>query len=108
MSIISNTFGTEEPQLKNLLRYIEDGKMQLPDFQRGWVWDDARIRSLIASIISGYPVGAAMFLEYGSESLRFQYRTIEGAPAAGTPPICGSRSAPRPPSASTSTTSPPC
>ena len=34
-----------------------------------------------------YPVGAAMFLEYGSESLRFQYRTIEGAPAAGTPPI---------------------
>ena len=78
MSIISNTFGTEEPQLKNLLRYIEDGKMQLPDFQRGWVWDDKRIRSLIASITQGYPIGALMSMET-SESLHFAPRLFEGS-----------------------------
>ena len=78
---------TNDRKITDLMAAVHTGKIQLPDFQRGWVWDDARIRSLIASIISGYPVGAAMFLEYGSESLRFQYRTIEGAPAAGTPPI---------------------
>ena len=39
---------------------IHTGKTQLPDFQRGWVWDDGRIKALIASITNGYPIGAAM------------------------------------------------
>ena len=30
-------------------------------------WDDNRIKALIASITNGYPVGAAMFLEYGND-----------------------------------------
>lgn len=51
---------------------IQCGKIQLPDFQRGWVWDDNRIKALIASITNGYPVGAAMFLEYGNSSIHFK------------------------------------
>ena len=54
---------TNDRKITDLMAAVHTGKIQLPDFQRGWVWDDARIRSLIASIISGYPVGAAMFLE---------------------------------------------
>ena len=65
---------------------IHLGKTQLPDFQRGWVWDDSRIKSLIASITSGYPVGAAMFLEYGNENIRFRYRMIEGVPTVSSVP----------------------
>jgi len=65
---------------------INEGKTQLPDFQRGWVWEDNRIRALIASITSNFPVGAAMFLEYGNENVRFKYRTIEGAPSKGNIP----------------------
>ncbi len=35
-------FDSTKHSLKDLLRDIETGKIQLPDFQRGWVWDDYR------------------------------------------------------------------
>lgn len=72
---------TNDRQITDLMKTIHSGATQLPDFQRGWVWDDNRIRSLIASITSNFPVGAAMFLEYGNENVRFKYRTIEGSPS---------------------------
>ena len=55
---------TNDRQITDLMRTIHSGATQLPDFQRGWVWDDNRIRALIASITCNFPVGAAMFLEY--------------------------------------------
>lgn len=67
--------------ISELVTNIHAGKLQLPDFQRGWVWDDNRIKALLASITNLYPVGAAMFLEYGNDSIHFKYRTIEGCPA---------------------------
>ena len=86
MPTISNTFGTEEPLLKDLLQHIECGKMQLPDFQRGWVWDDRRIRALIASITLGYPVGALMSMET-SDTLRFSPRLFEGSSGSSAPEL---------------------
>ena len=47
--------------IADILKSIDEGKTQLPDFQRGWVWEDPRIRALIASISNGYPIGAAMW-----------------------------------------------
>lgn len=44
------TFDATQDTLEALLREIAAGRMQLPDFQRGWVWDDHHIRSLIASV----------------------------------------------------------
>ncbi len=64
--------------LKELLDDVDSGKIQLPDFQRGWVWDDDRIRSLLASVSRGFPVGAIMTLEAGGE-IRLKSRMIEGA-----------------------------
>lgn len=72
---------TNDRQITDLMKTIHTGSTQLPDFQRGWVWDDHRIRALIASITCNFPVGAAMFLEYGNENVRFKYRTIEGSPS---------------------------
>ena len=66
--------------LAGLLGEATDGRSQLPDFQRGWVWDDDHIRSLLASISLGYPIGTVMMLEAGGEGLRFKQRPIEGAP----------------------------
>src|SRR5690348_12299292 len=64
--------------LSTLLQNIKNGKIQLPDFQRGWVWDDNHIKSLLASISLTYPIGAVMLLETGNASVRFKPRLVEG------------------------------
>lgn len=68
------------------MKAIHNGYAQLPDFQRGWVWDDNRIKALIASITNNFPVGVAMFLEYGNDNIRFKYRVIEGSPSTNITP----------------------
>lgn len=74
---------TNDRAITDLLKAVDEGKAQLPDFQRSWVWDDDRIKALIASVVHNYPVGAAMFLTYGNENIRFKYRTIEGSASEG-------------------------
>jgi len=44
--------------LHKLLEDCHSGALQLPDFQRSWVWDEERIKSLIASVSRAFPVGA--------------------------------------------------
>ena len=80
-------FTTNPILLKNLLAQVEQGALQLPDFQRGWVWDDDRIKGLIASISKGYPIGALMTLATNGH-VAFTARPIEGAEetAAGAAP----------------------
>lgn len=68
--------------LTDLMNAVSCGRVQLPDFQRGWVWDDSRIRALISSVIHGYPIGAVMLLEYGNDNIRFKYKPINGAEAS--------------------------
>ena len=80
------TFDSPPEPLSDLLRSVDNGKTQLPDFQRGWVWDDEHIRSLLASVSLSYPIGAVMLLEAGGEDVRFQTRGVEGAPTPTTPP----------------------
>ena len=72
---------TNDRPLSDLMKSVDSGAAQLPDFQRGWVWDDGRIKALILSVIHNFPVGAAMFLEYGNENIRFKHKPIEGSPA---------------------------
>ena len=69
-------FSVDAPFLKDVLDQIGKGDIQLPDFQRGWVWDDVHISSLIASISLSYPIGAVMFLEAGG--VPFKPRLFEG------------------------------
>lgn len=75
---------TNDRSLTDLMKAVDSGAAQLPDFQRGWVWDDGRIKALILSIIHNFPVGAAMFLEYGNESIHFKHKPIEGSNASPT------------------------
>ncbi len=70
-------FGTNETLLKQLLDEIESNKMRLPDFQRGWVWDDQRIKGLLGSISRDFPIGAVMTLEAGGD-IRLKARPVEG------------------------------
>lgn len=73
-----STFDTGKEPLADLLRDIGRGLIQLPDFQRGWVWDDHHIVSLLASVAQAYPIGAVMSLETGNEDVRFKTRPFTG------------------------------
>ncbi len=74
-----STFQTNPYDLYKLLEECHRGTIQLPDFQRSWVWDEDRIKSLIASISRAFPVGALMSLDTGGP-VNFKPRPIEGAP----------------------------
>lgn len=78
--MVETVYGIEKESLNGVLKQAGDGHTQLPDFQRGWVWDDDHIRSLLASVSLSYPVGAVMMLGTGGESVRFKHRLLEGAP----------------------------
>ncbi|MGH3977827.1 MAG: GmrSD restriction endonuclease domain-containing protein, partial [Pseudonocardiaceae bacterium] len=80
------TFHSSEQQLTKLLDGVDSGAIQLPDFQRDWVWDDERVRSLLASVSMSYPIGTLMLLDAGNEDVRFASRPVQGAMNAnGTP-----------------------
>ena len=73
------SFDTTKRLVEGLLEEVGNGRTQLPDFQRGWVWDDHHIRDLIASVSLSFPIGAVMTLETGGPDVNFKPRPIEGA-----------------------------
>ena len=77
-------FQANPESLTNLLTNVESGRVQLPDFQRGWVWDDDRIKGLLSSISRGFPIGAFLTIEAGG-SLGFRARPIEGLTVSNRP-----------------------
>lgn len=74
-----STFQTNPIDLVRLLENCRDGVLQLLDFQRSWVWDEDRIKSLISSISRAFPIGALMTLDTGGP-VNFKPRPVEGAP----------------------------
>jgi len=80
-----STFDSTKIALPQILDEITSGALQLPDFQRGWVWDDEHIQSLLVSVARSFPVGAVMLLETGGE-VRFQTRPVENVVFPGATP----------------------
>jgi len=81
----TTTFDSTREYLSEILRGIRSRKIQLPDFQRGWVWDNEHIRSLLASVSVSYPIGAVMLLETGNPDVRFKPRVVEGVDPKNAP-----------------------
>jgi hypothetical protein len=80
-------FDSPDLSLSSILNDIAAAKIQLPDFQREWKWDDDRIRGLLASIGRGHPVGVLMMLEVGGDGAVFAPKPIAGVEhATGTRP----------------------
>lgn len=79
------SFDTTKTSLKELLADIDKGKIQLPEFQRDYVWDEGNVRSLLESIAKGFPIGALLTLERGG-SIEFKPRGIEGTKVEGVAP----------------------
>lgn len=79
-------FQTPLYELSDFLKWTTSGKIQLPDFQRGYKWEDERIRSLLVTILRGHPLGVVMLLKTGSDQIRFKPRPIEGSiPSSAAP-----------------------
>lgn len=74
----TTTFDSGKEFLNDVLKDINAGNIQLPDFQRDWVWDDDHVKSLLASVSLSYPIGAVMMLETGNSEMHLMPRPIEG------------------------------
>jgi len=51
--------------LGSLVKYIGLGEIGLPDIQRPFVWNNAKVRDLFDSMYKGYPVGYLLFWQNG-------------------------------------------
>ncbi|MEZ2122170.1 MULTISPECIES: DUF262 domain-containing protein [unclassified Corynebacterium] len=79
-------FTTPSYDLTDLFARIDRGDVQLPDFQRDYSWNVDRIRSLIVTVLRGYPIGCLMALDTRNEPMRFRPRPLAGAPDTGRNP----------------------
>jgi hypothetical protein len=77
--MIGASFDSTRTPLQELLARADTGKLQLPDFQRAWVWDDDRIRGLLASASN------ADFLCHGRSRRLFHLFNLAGPPVP--PPL---------------------
>lgn len=75
-------FQTPMYKLGEYLSRARSGEIQLPDFQRGYKWEDERIRQLLVTVLRGHPLGAVMLLKTGNAQVRFKPRAIAGVQLA--------------------------
>ena len=61
--LMACSFDLDKQNVEEFMKLIECGKVQLPDFQREWVWTNELICNLISSIICSYPISVIMLLE---------------------------------------------
>lgn len=73
------SFDSTKKPLEELLKQARAGTLQLPDFQRSWVWRDDSLRAVLASVSRSFPVGTLMTLQTGGD-VNFKPRPIEGTP----------------------------
>lgn len=83
---MAELFTTNPEKLSDLLDGVHKGSIQLPDFQRGWVWDEERIQKLLVSIIQYFPIGAVMMLNAGSQNAKFCSVVLKNVPETAAAP----------------------
>ncbi len=79
-------FTTPSYSLTDLFARAERGELQTPDFQHTHLWDVDRTRTLLSTVLRGYPVGTLLALDTRNEPMRFRPRPLQGAPATDTQP----------------------
>jgi hypothetical protein len=80
-------FRIGQRDLAELVAMATSGAIQLPDFQRGYLWSDEQVRQLLGTVAQGHPLGAVLLLATDGRHLALQTVPLEGvAPARGTRP----------------------
>lgn len=70
--------------LSRLLEAIRQGKIVLPEFQRDFLWDTKDVEALIATCLSGWPIGSLLLLP-GRADLFFRVRGFDSGPEPAEP-----------------------
>jgi hypothetical protein len=65
--------------IEALLDGIGSGSVVLPDFQRDFDWTESDVRSLLVTVLSGWPAGSLLLMT--ADRLFFRVRGLEGGPA---------------------------
>ncbi|MDR1236287.1 MAG: DUF262 domain-containing protein [Holosporaceae bacterium] len=69
--------------LKDLIMEVENGRLGLPELQRGYVWKATKVRDLLDSMFKGYPIGYLMIWDSSDNTAKSrQIGTEEKAYAA--------------------------
>lgn len=55
-------------RIEELLRFVEEGKIRIPAFQRGLRWNERDVIRLFDSLYRGYPVGTLLFWQRPAEA----------------------------------------
>ena len=86
MTTPNKTFQSPDLPIDELLGDVKAGKIQLPDFQREWVWDDEHVKSLLASVSLSYPIGAIMMLQADVNDMTFRPMPLAGVKLSDSQP----------------------
>ncbi len=63
--------------IETLLTWVKSGEIAIPEIQRPFVWDAAKVRNLLDSLYRGYPVG--YLIAWRNPTVRLK----DGTPSAG-------------------------
>lgn len=69
-------------EYNNIIKRIKKNDLVLPDFQRGFVWEQDRMKKLYASILAKIPIGSILSLE--SQDDKFNCKQIGAKPRSRT------------------------
>lgn len=70
---------TRDYRVSELLHWIHEGRIVLPEFQRDFDWADDRVTQLLATVIRRWPAGSLLLQEVEGETF-YQLREIEAGP----------------------------
>lgn len=66
----------EGQHLPTIFRSIRAGEVQIPRFQRGFVWQEKQILELLESVYKGYPIGSILLWRPGSDEVQIRREDI--------------------------------
>jgi hypothetical protein len=65
--------------ISELLRFVDDRQMVLPEFQRDFDWGDDRVMQLLATVVRRWPAGSLLLQGFPGETF-YHLREFEGGP----------------------------
>jgi hypothetical protein len=63
--------------LQEIIKLIDLGELQLPEFQRKYIWYPGDKKALIESIFNGYPIGSLLLLEIDPAKPMFAWSMLD-------------------------------